>query len=81
MSTAILITEMLGPNWWEREHDLTALGALLDRVMEVEGCDRLKAYTKIHKETWVYEKFRGELDWSPFRICLVKALRDEDDNR
>lgn len=34
MTTQALIEELLGPNWWEREHDQTALCAVLDRVRE-----------------------------------------------
>ena len=34
MTTAELIQEHLGPNWWEREHETTALAVLLDRLME-----------------------------------------------
>lgn len=36
MTTADLIREHLGERWWEREHDGTAILALVDRIREVE---------------------------------------------
>jgi len=51
MTTADLIAELLGPNWWEREHDQTALCAVLDRVMEEQGGGIFAAACVILKET------------------------------
>lgn len=49
MTTADLIAEHLGPEWWKREHDQTALCALLDRVMEEDGVGVWKAVQTICK--------------------------------
>lgn len=35
MTTTDLIREHLGDRWWEREHDGTAILAVLDRIREV----------------------------------------------
>ena len=51
MTTADLIAELLGPNWWDKEHDQTVLCALLDRVMEEANCDRDAAYGLIRDTT------------------------------
>lgn len=34
MNTADLITELLGPNWWEEPPDSTAACAIMDKLME-----------------------------------------------
>ncbi len=57
MTTAEIIEQHLGPNWWEREHDGTALAALLDRIQDSGG--DLKASVEIvRKET--YNRARGK---------------------
>jgi len=39
MTTADLIASHLGPDWWDRTHDDTALLSLLDRIMEERECE------------------------------------------
>jgi len=75
MTVAELIEQHLGPNWWEREHDGTALAALLDRVMEEEDCKPVEAFIRIEDATaWTVHRLRPYADYRHYKDFIRLLL-------